>query len=338
MSKGNISIIYRVEADLLRELNTAFINLSELQSSDKSTTKNFNEVLKEFSKVEKISFKNLPSSKSNISKDIKINSILVESFFKSKDDRYLENYIVFCFEVQNFNIVSNYGMKNLVNDFLKLNKLEESVVLGEVEAKYLRYMTQDDTNKRQEVSTLLGLTRAEKIETYAGELDNDHEQYIYKKTNTGLEYSVYSLEDKKQRGFDRVSLFTLALAYTNYYKCKTIEISKKAISMEIEQYDEILEYATDVARFEATYYFQNPTHKYYYDGFFKLLGVERLHNEFIDSLNGLTKFIGLLHTKKESQESELKLERENKRDKKINVTLGVLGIFLAILALPGILG
>jgi hypothetical protein len=324
MSKGNISIIYRVEYTKLLELKKIFTSLREFEANLSDEKSNFNEILRKYSSVQRVSFKGT------------LSYIYFASFFKN-DEEFLENYISFSFVLDDCDIVVQNSVLSLLEEFLAVHDLDIKILPARAESKYIRYMTEDESQKSVEISKMLSLTKAEKIETYLGEVDKDHEQYIYKKTNTVVEYCLMESNNTKRRNFERVNIFMLSLAYANYYKNKTMEISQRAFNMKIEDYDDILQYSADIARFEATYYFSNPTNKYYYDGFFKYLDIETLHNEFITSLNGLIKFVGLLHTKQESQKSQISLQREQKIDKRVNIVMAMLGVILAILALPGIL-
>jgi len=84
--------------------------------------------------------------------------------------------------------------------------------------------------------------------------------------------------------------------------------------------------------------------KLHYDGFFKLLDLENLHDEFNNSLNGLIKYIGLLHSKKMLENDKLQMQkdakenkREETRDKRINLAIGILGLIATFVALPGVM-
>jgi len=256
INKGNVSLVYRVEADFMDEFESTLLKYDGVTNNSERGKVNFNEILREFTDINKINIKNtgIKSITSKVVENVELNSILLAKFFK-EEVKFLENYIVFSFDTENLSDYSGHNLKIFTENFLSSNSLFQTMdckPLARSDAKYIRYISDENPLKDKIISNILSLTKADITKNYLANIDNDHEQYIFKRANIGLEYAVQN-GDKKRRDTSRINLFVLSLAYKNYYKLKNIEISKKAQNLVIENYNDILEYATKTAKFEATY-------------------------------------------------------------------------------------
>jgi len=323
---GNATIIYKVDEELSVAFESLLQNSALNKGKDKDNgEKNLKRILKDFSSINYYNFNTKIGDDNNNNNNPPppiLNCIYIGKFFL-KEQNYTYFYIGFCFVIKNeknidFNTFNKYTNKffKLSEEFknFKLNEQLLSVLFSKKDlvGLYVRSIKNDDKNKDEIIRKSLELTLSQNIDDCQSFQDEEHIQYI----NSTLD-KTYALEyakpvTGKDGSFDRVNQFMLAIAYKDYYEKKSYETSKIALQANYSQYNEILEYAEQVAKFEAAYFFKNPTTKNNYEGFFNKFKIKETHDEFIVSLDGLVKYLGILHDKQEVNRIEQeKIEREN---------------------------
>lgn len=319
---GNVSIIYEVDKLVLEDMEKILTMYNSVVDDDNGE-ETYSKILKEFSEVKyhKIDTEKEIVSVNSTYSEYNLKQLFLAKLFKSSPTEYSRYYVIFSFKVTDGELyLTNDINSKLVNGFFKDNekfnsysrdnkKLSQLLGKGTEPIKGLYFRIKDDEFSEVDLKTVLKLNKGDLLDTYKGLINDDHKQFINYKDNIAVEYAP-----GKDAGFDRVNHYLLAIAYKDYYKEKSFEISKKAFELDSNKYDEILSYAEKIAKFEATYYFKNPTEREFYEGYHEKFKINQLHDEFLESLNGLVKYLGIVYNKKEAIRLEVEQrEREEQR-------------------------
>jgi len=93
--------------------------------------------------------------------------------------------------------------------------------------------------------------------------------------------------------------FALALAYKNIYDQIQINLAEKT------KLEEFISLASSFSKFRSKYDFKNPTKNLYYLKFYQILDLQNEREAVENKLDGIIKFIGLEHDKRETKKSDI---------------------------------
>ena len=323
----------------------------------KSSGNKFNSVLSQNSETLRLNITNQLHNSLSENGNIKMHDIYILKYFKSKE-HFLENYIAFTISIENATLdISSANLYNLMEKFFELNNMDlgsidntnledtAAEINCEFYGKYIEYYNESNTIGDETFKNLIeGYRRVEKYNqaNFMPTIISDNYQ-LYLNSNRNI-----CIEHKFEKNFNKelnnICEYSLALAYKNHYQNRAIQLSEVAKNISYEDYEAILNYATDVAQFEATYFFKNPTSLHAYSAFFEKLLLGEMQQELQSSLDRLVQFISLLHNKKESQrvkkeqeEKEITKKLDDVKSQKLNFKLNLIAVIFTVFGSLGVL-
>jgi len=154
--------------------------------------------------------------------------------------------------------------------------------------------------------------------------EKNFQYYISYEKNIALEYKSMT-SNFKNTVLSKIEEFALAIAYKEYYETKLEGLLEVDISP--NNYHELVEKASNFAKFQAKYNFKNPTKLKAYEAFYECLNIGMYQEEIENKLDGIIKFIGLEYDRKETiiskyenmikEEEKVFLEKENEKTNEI---------------------
>jgi len=142
--------------------------------------------------------------------------------------------------------------------------------------------------------------------------NNEFEIYFNKEKNICIEKRLHKKEEEE--GYElKIEEYALALAYKLYYHQQEKKLAE--LTLGSSGLDETILFASEFARFQSNFIFENPTLIQSYKLFYENLELEKYEQRLIYKLDGIIKFIGLEHDKNEA--ARLKQEKIDADKEKI---------------------
>lgn len=184
------------------------------------------------------------------------------------------------------------------------------------------------------VRNALGVSKSQQLENFVSNKNEDHTQYLNRKTNTAVEMAIVN----SRKNFRGINQFVFSLAYLDYYTSQLEIISSMAYESSVSNYETLLDYARRISVFESVFFLKNPTLGTYYSNMSRHIGIEDVHEEFSIKLNLTTKLISVLHEQheaKKNQAEELLKIASDKRYTQIGIAIGLASLISTLIDIIG---